>query len=463
MEEWNQNAERYEEIDALAKRILIYSRDTLLVNLRFLDLALDLLQMRNYSGTLATDGRSLFYDPYYIVFTFKQSPAEILKQVLHMMLHCVFHHLFVGPLLEQRSWDAACDIAVEHVIAGMELPELYSSGLSRERDQLHKLEKRIGVLTADRIYHWFQEEGLPELEISRLREPFQADDHRIWYLPVKPGGQKGRQDGSGEDEDANRRKKNTRTSSDSEQQWKAVSNKVADRLFELLRDPGVNANTMLQNLSPVTREKQNYAEFLRRFSVFGEIVQISHEEFDNIFYTYGLELYGNLPLIEPLEYSEVKRIRDFVVAVDTSGSVKGELVQAFIRRTYEILSEQENFFRRVCIHIIQCDAEIQEDVCISSEEELDLHLSAMTLKGFGGTDFRPVFRYVEELRTKGEFQDLKGLIYFTDGRGIFPENRPDYETAFVFLDDGSLMPEVPPWAIRLVLPREELRREKPYG
>ncbi len=457
MDEGFNPSARYEQVDSLARRILFYARDTLLVNLRFLDLALDLLQLKNYSGTLATDGRTLYYDPYYVVFTFRKSPAIMLRKVLHMLLHCVFRHLFPGPLQDRRRWDTACDVAVENVICGMDLPELAGSGGPGEREQLKKLEKRFGVLTADRLYRQLQGEEYPDLEISRMREPFQADDHRIWYLPRNPGVQKGRESGSGSGGGSQNRKGSEE--SEIERLWKAVSGKTADRLSERLRDPGLNAGGLLQNLSPLVREQIDYADFLRRFAVFGEILRVSREEFDNIFYTYGLSLYGNLPLIEPLEYSEVRRIRDFVVAVDTSGSVKGDTVKSFIRRTWEILSEQENFFRRVCIHIIQCDAEIQEDVRISSQEDLQHYLSDLTLRGFGGTDFRPVFSRVEELREKGEFSDLKGLLYFTDGMGVFPEHRPDYETAFVFLDNGNPAPEVPPWAIRLILPPDEIRKE----
>ena len=76
--------------------------------------------------------------------------------------------------------------------------------------------------------------------------------------------------------------------------------------------------------------------------------------------------------------------------------------------------------------------------------------------GLGGTDFRPVFRYVDELREKNEFENLRGLIYLTDGFGTFPKKKPDYETAFVFVDDGINSYDVPPWAIRLVLQPEEL-------
>ena len=72
----------------------------------------------------------------------------------------------------------------------------------------------------------------------------------------------------------------------------------------------------------------------------------------------------------------------------------------------------------------------------------------------GGTDFRPVFEYVDELREKKEFQNLKGLIYFTDGYGTFPAKKPPYETAFVFIDDGMNNYDVPPWAIKLILQKE---------
>ena len=55
-----------------------------------------------------------------------------------------------------------------------------------------------------------------------------------------------------------------------------------------------------------------------------------------------------------------------------------------------------------------------------------------------------------------EFVNLKGLIYFTDGYGVFPECMPTYKTAFVFVEEGYEIPEVPVWAMKLVLTREEM-------
>ena len=148
--------------------------------------------------------------------------------------------------------------------------------------------------------------------------------------------------------------------------------------------------------------------------------------------------------------------QEFVIASDTSGSVSGDLVQRCVTKTYNILRQQENFFTKINLHIIQCDAEVQEDRKITSQKDFDNYLDTMQLHGFGGTDFRPVFQYVDELVRSGECTNLKGMIYFTDGRGIFPEKKPDYDAAFVFLDDGYDPPDVPVWAIKLVLLSEEI-------
>ena len=80
----------------------------------------------------------------------------------------------------------------------------------------------------------------------------------------------------------------------------------------------------------------------------------------------------------------------------------------------------------------------------------------MKLHGMGGTDFRPVFAYVDQLIDQKEFTNLRGLIYFTDGWGDFPQATPEYETAFVFIDDGMNNYDVPSWAMKLILQKEEL-------
>ena len=222
------------------------------------------------------------------------------------------------------------------------------------------------------------------------------------------------------------------------------------------KQQGDKAGAMLQNLKEGNREKYDYTAFLKKFAVMGEVMKINDEEFDYVYYTYGLSLYKNLPLIEPLEYKDVKRIREFVIAIDTSGSVAGDLVQTFLQKTYNILLSTESFFSKINLHIVQCDAEVQEHVKITSQKEFDEYLKNMKIRGLGGTDFRPVFSLVDRLIEEKEFTNLKGLIYFTDGYGDFPAKMPDYETAFVFIEEEYNNYDVPPWAIKLILRKDEI-------
>ena len=62
------------------------------------------------------------------------------------------------------------------------------------------------------------------------------------------------------------------------------------------------------------------------------------------------------------------------------------------------------------------------------------------------------------LRVAGVFTQLGGMLYFTDGMGIFPKKRPDYETAFILTGEPPMAVSFPPWAIRLVLGEENISR-----
>ena len=167
----------------------------------------------------------------------------------------------------------------------------------------------------------------------------------------------------------------------------------------------------------------------------------------------GMEIF---PMIEPLETREGNRLEELVIAIDTSGSCKKEIVARFLGETRRILEEKENFFENWKVCLIQCDSFIQEKVMIHSAKEWEAYREQLVIHGRGGTDFRPVFEEVERMREKREFSDLKALIYFTDGQGTFPERMPDYQTAFVFIQEGYSIPEVPVWAIRLILDEEDV-------
>lgn len=214
---------------------------------------------------------------------------------------------------------------------------------------------------------------------------------------------------------------------------------------------------MMLALKEAVKERQSYREFLKRFVMPMEENHLSDEEFDLISYTYGLRLNDKLPLVEPVEYSEQMRIRDFVIAIDTSGSTAGQLLQNFLIKTYSVLTEENIFDENLNITIIQCDDRVRSEVTVKSRQQLETYARKIVPSGFGGTDFVPVFERVRQLRKQGKFKKLQGLVYFTDGRGRFPQECPEYPVAFVFVDDGTPAPAIPAWAMRVsFLPEEEL-------
>lgn len=447
-----------EQLNNLALEVLKLSRNTLLVNLRFLDMALSQFTYHEIeAGTLLTDGKYLLYDPKHILRCYKSAKEIPVRDYLHIVMHCVFRHMFMNPTLNRVYWDLACDIAVENMITELNLKSVTAARERQQAPYIDAIKKELGMVTAEKIYFYLRTTYPDPNKIAQIRGFFYVDNHEIWYMT---GDEKAAayglpQSGDGDGEQSGQGSASAGIAA----AWQTISERMQVDLETFGKQRGINPGAMTQNLMAVNREKYDYTAFLKKFAVMGEAMKINDDEFDYIFYTYGLQLYEKMPLIEPLEYKEIKAIKEFVIAIDTSGSTSGELVQRFVQKTYNILKSTESFFSKINLHIIQCDADIQEDKKIACQEDFDEYLKTMQIRGLGGTDFRPVFEYVEQLRQNKEFTNLKGLIYFTDGCGEFPTKKPDYDTAFVFVDDEYNNPNVPPWAIKLVLQKDEISEE----
>ena len=419
-------------------------------------------------SAVSTDGEYYYYNPFAVIQGYKYAKEFSCRQYLHSVFHCIYRHMFIGTFVHERYWNIACDIAVENSVNELQLDNTFIPQQTTQQDFIRKLNGKVKYITAEVIYHYFLNNNPPESTLKNMERLFSFDDHSLWYKKENQDSgnnraNQGNQDNqNNQDNQDNQDNQNSQNNNDFshrkelEEIWKDVSQYIQTALETIEQERGTQSGGLTQNLLEVNRERYDYTAFLKKFAVMSEAMKINDDEFDYIFYTYGLQIYKKMPLIEPLEYKDVRRIKEFVIAIDTSGSVSGELVQKFVQKTYNILKSTESFFAKINLHIIQCDAEIQKDVKITSQEEFDNYLSTMILHGFGGTDFRPVFRYVEKLIEQREFTNLKGLIYFTDGFGVFPERKPDYDVAFVYIDDEYNNPEVPVWAIKLILQSEEI-------
>lgn len=494
-----------DELRSLASEIIESSKRDLLINLHFMNpvfSSLKLLPVKEKS--IASDGNFLRYDPLSIVNMYKEERSSIAHMLLHVSLHMIFLHSFPHSSYQKNLWDTSCDIVVENIIDELNLPDTALKRSPRQAVYLAMLKKKLRVLSAETVYNYLTDQNMSESELRQIREEFYVDDHSVWYELLEKSANKDKnahqvsedsstqsqaagampsKDGTNtekkpekdseyshkshrampEDEivqkeaPENARKAIGKRFADtvnldrSKQQWKNAAYEMGIQLDSYIRHWGAEGSNLRMNLKSVTRKRQDYSEFLRKFASIGEELKVNDDEFDYVFYCYGLSLYKNLPLIEALEYVEERKVRDFVIAIDTSSSTKDGLVRQFIEKTYSILSSQVSFSSQMNVLLIQCDAEITDVVKISSTKDMEDYIDTLEIKGLGGTDFRPVFSYVDEAIARGELKDLKGLIYFTDGEGTFPKKAPEYDVAFVFADEQSLDVDVPSWAMKIVL------------
>lgn len=368
--------------------------------------------------TIGTDGGVIRFSPIHLIRRYAKTPAVVRRGYLHILLHCLFLHLF-SDTASPHLWDIACDMAVEQIIEQAAVPRL-SFPACPVREACFQMMSGE-ALPAEKLYGMLERGEFP-FSPAELETAFRYDDHTLWNKIA-------------DDPIEGRRK------------WTAVAAGASRGGHR----PGTMAGEQTETVQASQPGMYDYRRFLRRFTTPREELLLDPESFDQVFYSYGLEYYGNLPLIEPLEYREAARLAELVIAIDTSGSCSTETVRRFLEETWEIISRRENFFHKMKVYLIQCDCVIQNVTVIRSAEDWRRSCEHITIHGRGGTDFTPVFRYVEELREKKELKELKALLYFTDGDGVYPHERTDYETAFVFLRKTDKMEQVPPWAAKLVV------------
>jgi predicted metal-dependent peptidase len=115
-----------------------------------------------------------------------------------------------------------------------------------------------------------------------------------------------------------------------------------------------------------------------------------------------------------------------IVAIDTSGSIREDILGAFIGEFKSIMQN----FPAVSIELLIADAKVHSHHTFMGGEEMDF-----PLKGGGGTDYRPTFEYID-----ANIPMSSMLLYFTDGEGIFPRIPPAYEVIWALSQNKNKIP-----------------------
>ncbi len=433
---------RKEREKSLALEALKLARLDLLRKLPVLGAAVQVPGQSFSKDRSGTDAEILYWNAEEVLAWFVEGICVLERKYLHLLLHGVYLHRFRHRGSKEHIWWLACDIMVEYRIDRMHVPG-FAWPIPGERSRCYRRMREEKIAFTERaLAAWLA--ALSKEEFQKIEQVFRMDEHCYWR----------EEDGMPSRIYREQRAEKMQRISQTVHRWRTVFEQLELFGEEHRRAAGGSGGNQTEQIVLQKERGYDYRQFLKQFAVEKEELSLDMDSFDYIPYDYSRRMYDNLVFLEPLEYKELHKLQEFVIAIDTSGSCSGEVVKRFLTETWEIFQEKENFFKDMRIHLIQCDCLVQEHVCVTCEEEWKDYLANISVKGHGDTDFTPVFRLVDKMVASGECKRLKGLLYFTDGDGIYPDKQPQYDTAFVFLNEELQKGSAPSWAQTLTLELE---------
>lgn len=131
--------------------------------------------------TIGTDGEFFLFSPEYLLELYVKKPEAVRRGYLHMLLHCLYLHLFLENQEDRRLWNLACDIAVEQIISREKIPVLETGGNAKKiREKVFHILGN-GADSAEKICRKLKEQTFP-FHLEELEETFHFDDHTLWVI-----------------------------------------------------------------------------------------------------------------------------------------------------------------------------------------------------------------------------------------------------------------------------------------
>ena len=376
---------------------------------------------------LQTDGEHLFYQPKFLLEFYEERQfLKVEKRLMHLYLHGILGHFSRRGMYEDaRLIDSIMDYQTWYIEYCLEdRPKWWMP--SGVRELMSGWGDKLPGISLGEIYRQAKVEKPLEQALYKALggSGFGADDdHGYWNLPqIFMQIQK-----------VNVSKKWVEWS---EKIFGGEGRNLGEIVARLTEESerygkkyGTGSGQTEAEVEGAGPAKRTYLELLEQFIKCKESGKESMDWFDRNLYCYGMQTYGNLALLEPEEDREQKTLQTLYIALDTSGSCSGQVMERFIRELRGMLLEISSEIAFDNIILLQCDAEIHEEKRFQWAEQLRLE-ERYPVFGFGGTSFQPVFDRIERLR-KEENLEPDCLIYFTDGYGEYPEKQPEYPVIFI--------------------------------
>ncbi len=312
-----------------------------------------------------SNGKTLYYNRGYI----ESLDIEQTQFALSLeAMHCALLHFYRRSNRSKDLWETACDLAVT--------PLLINDGLKPTPDCVYRVE--FDGMTAEEIY--------PLLDENEAQQPPQSDS-------------------KGEPE----QQQQAHNLSHDENEMHAVQwrQRLAAAAQQAMQAGKLNAQ-MMSLVDSFLQPKLPWRSLLAQY-----LCTTARNDYS---YTRPSSRRGDPAVFPGLRSEEV----DLVVAVDISGSIRENEIGEFFSEINAIKGQL-----RARITLLCCDTQIDK-TSPQVFEAWDEFKSDTHVAGGGGTDFRPVFQWLDG-------QDMKpdALLYFTDACGEFPKQEPPYPTLWL--------------------------------
>lgn len=370
--------------------------------------------------TTATDAKAFYFNPGFID---NLNLAQTQFVLAHEAMHCAMGHDHRRNGRIKRRWDVACEHAVNLVLIedGMK-PPLH--GILADQNYL--------TLSAEEIYPMIPDDTPEESFDEHLFDSdndtgSSPDENQRQDNPE--AGESGGQGREGQSEAEEREGSGGQASQKpdplSQAEREELSEQWKNRLAaaaQAARQAGKLSQSMMRWVDDLLAPSLPWRALLARF--------FAVNQRDDYSWRRPSRREGDALL--PRLSSEGL---DVVAAIDTSGSISDEELRAFVGELDALKGQV-----RAKVTLLACDNHVAENAPWEFEPWDTMQLPS-GLEGGGGTDFRPVFDWVE---TENRSPNL--LVYFTDAEGDFPKQPPGYPVIWLVKGKGAV-----PWGERVQL------------
>ena len=408
--------------------------------------------------TTATDARRFYYNPEFIDAL---SLGQTQFMLAHEALHCALSHFARRQHRIKHRWDLACDFAINPLLMEDGLPappnmHFMPQYLGMTAEEIYPLlDDNEDTETLDRhVYDKDNESGGGQQDApppkaqqeAPQRQGHRPEDGRNPSQQDQPGGDSPLDQASQEQEGEGGQPQQTQpetgqsdsprpdeSGGEGEQEPDPLSPEERETLdvqwqqrlagaAQQAKQAGRLGGTLARMIDHLLQPRLPWRMLLARY-----MTAMARDDFS---YMRPSRREGEA-ILPSLKSTQI----DIAVAVDTSGSIKAGEITEFLSEIAALKGQM-----RARVTLLPCDSRLAPEAPWIIEPWEDFEVPEH-LGGGGGTDFRPVFEWVDRHGIRPEL-----LVYFTDAQGRFPETEPNYPV--IWLVKGK---EKPPWGQRIQL------------